>query len=179
MRSPSSVSRRTRQLVVVVTSWKEPPMRWIVRSNWRKYAEGNSKGPPVRVIEVRREHKSNRSPPPVRRLVLSKVESTKACRSRDKPAEATDVVFRLVKRDSNVHRCGHANSVLEHNKPHTSTGVEAGVEKTVKNVIVWPSTDAGRPGLASSKRTPGNICRCRTRKDVQRVGRSEWTLPVQ
>ena len=115
----------------------------------------------------------------MRRLVLSKAESTKACRNRDKPAEATDVVFRLVKRDSNVHRCGHANSVPEHNKPHTSTGVEAGVEKTVKNVIVWPSTDAGRPGLASSKRTPGNICRCRTRKDVQRVGRSEWTLPVQ
>ena len=77
------------------------------------------------------------------------VEDAEACRCLDKSAEATDVVFRLVKRDSNVHRCGHANSVPEHNKPHTSTGVEAGVEKTVKNVIVWPSTDAGRPGLAS------------------------------
>ena len=117
----------------------------------------------MRVIEARREHKSNRSPPPVRRLVLSKVEGTEACRSRDKPAEATDVVFRLVMRDSNVHRRGQADSVLGHSKPHTSTGVEAGVEEAVKNVIVWPSTDAGRPGLASLKRTPGNICRCRTR----------------
>ena len=83
------------------------------------------------------------------------MEGTEACRSRDKPAEATDVVFRLVMCDSNVHRCGQANSVLEHDKPHTSTGVEAGVEEAVTNVIDWPSTDAGRPGLASSKRTPG------------------------
>ena len=138
-------------------------MRWIERNNRKKYAEENSKGPPVRVIEASREHKRNRSPPPVRRLVLSKVEGTEACRGRDKPVEATDVVFRLVMRDSNVHRCGQANSVLEHNKPHTSTVVEAGVEEAVTNVIVWPSTDAGRPGLASSMRTPGNICRCRMR----------------
>ena len=94
--------------------------------------------------------------------------------------EATDVVSRLVMRDSNVHRCGQANSVLEHNKPHTSTVVEAGVGEAVTNVIVWPSTDAGRPGLASSRRTPGNICRCRIRKRIQRVGRSEReALPVQ
>ena len=79
----------------------------------------------------------------MRRLVLSKVEGTETCRSRDKPPEATDVVFRLVMRDSNVYRREQANSVLEHRKPHTSTGVvEAGVEEAVKNVIVWPSTDA-------------------------------------
>ena len=133
----------------------------------------------MRVIEAGHEHRRNRSPPPVRRLVLSKVEGTETSRSRDKPAEATDVVFRLVMSECNVHRCGQASSVLEHSKPHTSTGVEAGVEEAVMNVIVWPSTDAGRPGLASLKRTPGSICHCRTRKYVQRVGRSEWTLPVQ
>ena len=115
----------------------------------------NSKSLPVRVIVERSEHKRNSSPPPVRRLVLSEVEVAEACRRRDKPAEATDAVFRLIMCDSNVHRCGHANSVLEHDKQHTSTGVEAGVEEAVTNVIVWPSTDAGRPGLASSQRTPG------------------------
>ena len=87
--------------------------------------------------------------------MLSEMEGTEACHSRDKPAEATDVVFRLVMCDSNVHRCGQANSVFEHDKPHASTGVEAGVEEAITNVIDWLSTDAGRPGLASSKRTPG------------------------
>ena len=49
----------------------------------------------------------------MRRLVLSRVEDAETCRSRDKSAEATDVVFRLVTRDSNVHRRGQANSVLD------------------------------------------------------------------
>ena len=109
----------------------------------------------MRVIDERNEHRRNRSPPPVRRLVLNEMGGTEACRSRDKLAEATDIVFRLVMRDSNVYRCGQANSVLEHDKPHASTGVEAGVEEAVTNVIDWLSTDAGRPGLASLKGTPG------------------------
>ena len=87
--------------------------------------------------------------------MLSEVEGTEACHSRDKLAEATDVVFCLVRCDSNVHWCGQADGVLEHDKPHTSTSVEAGAEEAVANEIERPSTDAGRPGLALSKRTPG------------------------
>ena len=87
--------------------------------------------------------------------MLGEIEVAEACRRRNKPAEATDAVFRLVIYENKVHRCRHANGVLEHNKQHTSTGVEASVEEVVTNVIVWLSTDAGRPGLASSKRTPG------------------------
>ena len=83
------------------------------------------------------------------------VEDAEACRYRDKPVEATDAVFRLVIREGNVHRCEHVDHVLEHNKQHTSTVVEAGVEEVVTKAIEWPSTDAGRPGLASSPRKPG------------------------
>ena len=103
--------------------------------------------------------------------MLNEDEVAEAYRRCDKPAEATDAVFRLVIRESNVHRCKHANNVFEHNKQHTSTGVEAGVEEAVMNIIEWPFTDAGRPGLASSKRTPGKSAIAERVSYAQRVGR--------
>ena len=107
------------------------------------------------------------------------VEDAEACRCRDKPAEATDAVFRLVIREGNVHRCEHVDDVLKHNKQHTSTVVEAGVEEVVTKAVEWPSTDAGRPGLASSQRKPGKSAVAERVSYVQRVGRPRKALPVQ
>ena len=111
--------------------------------------------------------------------MLSEVKDAEACRCRDKPAEATDAVFRLVKREGNAHQCGHADDVLEHNKQHTSTVVEAGVKEVVTKAIEWPSTDAGRPGLASSQRKPGKSAVAERVSYAQRVGRPRKALPVQ
>ena len=42
-------------------------------------------------------------------------------------------------------------------KQHTSTSVEAGAEEVITNISVWPATDIVRLGLASIRRTPGNL----------------------